>query len=112
VASYAAALSDGSAFFSAHVAGFDIGCAQGESEDENGRRHDRGDHSWSDRHFSSRSSEGYGGNCGCATSAYFGGSTSIVPPTSEVPIPPAAWLFASGLVGMVGVSRRSRMNVN
>jgi hypothetical protein len=33
-------------------------------------------------------------------------STSIAPRTPEVPIPAAAWLFASGLIGLVGVGRR------
>jgi hypothetical protein len=42
-------------------------------------------------------------------SAYFGGAGSgdrgLEPPA--VPIPPAAWLFASGIIGLVGVARRS-----
>ena len=33
-----------------------------------------------------------------------------VTPVSNVPLPAAAWLFTSGLVGLVGMSRRSRGN--
>lgn len=41
----------------------------------------------------------------------FDGSTlaygaAPVPPVSSVPVPAAAWLFGSGLIGLVGVSRR------
>ena len=32
----------------------------------------------------------------------------VVEPPSAVPVPAAAWLFASGLIGLVGVSRRTR----
>jgi hypothetical protein len=32
---------------------------------------------------------------------------SVVPP-SEIPVPAAAWLFGSGLIGLVGVARRRR----
>ena len=38
---------------------------------------------------------------GCVSSAYFGGGT-------PVPIPPAVWLFSSGLLGLIGVARRRR----
>ena len=38
----------------------------------------------------------------CITSAYFAGSM----PASQVPIPAAAWLFGSGLIGLVAVARR------
>lgn len=36
----------------------------------------------------------------CVSSAYFGGSVS------QVPVPAAVWLFASGLLGLIGVARR------
>ena len=29
---------------------------------------------------------------------------------SEVPVPPAAWLFGSGLIGLVGIARRKTLN--
>jgi hypothetical protein len=38
-------------------------------------------------------------------------STGSAPPP-EVPIPAAAWLFGSGLVGLVGVARRRRRKVS
>jgi hypothetical protein len=107
IASYAAVLSNGSAFFAAHVAGFDIACSNGGSDDEKFNKNIRRSHSSFIHH--STSHEGDGGNCERSTSAYFGGSTSrLVPLTSAVPVPAAAWLFASGLIGMVCVSRRSR----
>jgi hypothetical protein len=40
------------------------------------------------------------------TSAWFGGNADGLSPPSEVPVPAAAWLLGSGLLGMVGVSRR------
>jgi len=33
-------------------------------------------------------------------------ATGILTSASAVPLPPAAWLFASGLLGLVGVARR------
>lgn len=45
-------------------------------------------------------------------SAFFGGSFENMTPdasaVSAVPIPAAAWLFASGLLGLAGVTRRHR----
>ena len=41
------------------------------------------------------------------TSAYFGGGIS-----TPVPLPPAAWLFGSGLPGLIGVARRKRVNAH
>jgi len=38
----------------------------------------------------------------CPTSAYFSGSV----PVTHMPIPPAAWLFGTGLIGLVAVARR------
>ncbi len=70
-------LSDFGSLFSAHVAGFEW-C---KIDDEQRNR------------------------CGgkdCTTSAYFAGSMSV----SQVPIPAAAWLFGSGLLGLIGVARR------
>jgi len=114
VASYAEALSNGSAFFAAHVAGFNIGCGTGgsddtdDSDDEEDNRNRRRERSSSIHRSSSISFEGDDSDSECTTSAYFGGSTLLVPPTGEVPVPAAAWLFASGLIGIVGVSRRGR----
>ncbi len=39
---------------------------------------------------------------------YLRGSAGMVASTSPVPIPPAIWLFGSGLVGLVGLRRRCR----
>lgn len=91
VGTYAAALSNGSAFFVAHVGGFKPVCKSGTSV----RSVDPDDDDEDDS------------ECKCITSAYFGGSTAAVPPAGTVPLPTAAWLFASGLLGIVGVSRRS-----
>lgn len=44
---------------------------------------------------------GWCGDKHCVTSAYFGGDT-------PVPLPATAWLFGSGLLGLVGVARRRR----
>ncbi|MCP4128845.1 MAG: hypothetical protein GY753_17580 [Gammaproteobacteria bacterium] len=35
-------------------------------------------------------------------------SGSIMPVTSAVPIPPAVWLFGSGLLGLIGLYKRKR----
>lgn len=43
------------------------------------------------------------------TSAWFAGSDTHLPPSS-VPVPAAAWLLGSGLIGMVGIARR-KVNV-
>jgi hypothetical protein len=74
-------LSDFGSLFSAHVAGFEW-CAIDDK-----RR------SWC-------------GGKDCATSAYFAGSI----PVSQVPVPAAAWLFGSGLLGLIGVARRRRVS--
>lgn len=91
VDTYAAALSNGSAFFVAHVGGLKPVCKtrRGTAVDDDDENENEDE-----------------GECNCATSAYFGGSTVVAPPAS-VPVPAAAWLFASGLLGMVGVTRRS-----
>jgi len=44
---------------------------------------------------------------GAVTSGWFGGGTTVVPP-SDVPVPAAVWLFGSGLMGLVGIARRRR----
>jgi hypothetical protein len=46
-----------------------------------------------------------GANPGCTVDAYFDNITVDVA-TPAVPIPAAAWLFGSGLLGLVGVARR------
>ncbi len=40
------------------------------------------------------------------TSSWFAGSTNASLPPNAVPVPAAAWLLGSGLIGLVGVSRR------
>ncbi len=42
------------------------------------------------------------------TSAFFFGDT-LVPPTA-VPLPAAAWLFLTGLLGLIGIARRREVN--
>ncbi len=109
--SYMDALTNGSTSFAAHVSGFSIGCGNGESEDE----HENSNSRWSKTSYqyhssSSTSYEGNEGRCGAYTSAFFGGAT-LVHPTSVVPVPAAVWLFASGLIGMAGVSRKTKRNI-
>ena len=84
VNTYAKPFADGSALFLAHIGGFSIGCDESESGFEG--RED--------------------GNCkfGKITRANLA-SIQIAPP-SAIPVPATAWLFVSGLLGMVGVSRR------
>lgn len=84
VDSYAKPYAGGDTFFAARVGGFKIGCnGNGSGGEIEGSR-----------------------KCGRTTRAYFAGS-SLVPP-SAVPVPAAAWLFVSGLLSMVGVSRRHK----
>jgi hypothetical protein len=33
---------------------------------------------------------------------------TLTPQVSQVPIPAAAWLFGSGLLGLVGIARRKK----
>jgi hypothetical protein len=47
--------------------------------------------------------------CKEITSGWFGGGNGFGgPPASVIPVPAAVWLFGSGLLGLVGVARRSR----
>jgi len=46
------------------------------------------------------------GTCSALTSGWFAVKGAL--PPSEVPIPPAVWLFGSGLLGMIGIARRKR----
>ena len=43
---------------------------------------------------------------GAATSIAFNGKRLWAITTSPIPIPPALWLFGSGLIGLVGFARR------
>jgi len=47
---------------------------------------------------------------GCYGYNYFVEAYIEVAPVPEVPIPAALWLFGSGLLGLVGVSRRKKMH--
>lgn len=71
-------LDDFDSLFAAHVAGFEW-CATEEEACAECRGRDR------------------------VTSAYFGGGEP-----APIPVPPAAWLFGTGLLGLIGVARRSR----
>lgn len=51
-------------------------------------------------------STGYFVNGKEVTSAYFGSSSDPTVPPSHVPVPAAAWLLGSGLIGLVGLARR------
>lgn len=44
----------------------------------------------------------------CTTSAFFAGTMPSVPPPSQVPLPAAAWMFGSGLIGLAAVMRRKK----
>lgn len=46
----------------------------------------------------------WNGDADCGSGWIAGG----YPPQSVVPVPPAVWLFASGLLGLVGIARRKR----
>ena len=74
-------LGDFDSLFAAHVAGFEW--CKTDDEERNKKRRWCGDRD-------------------CVTSAYFAGNMSV----SEVPVPAAAWLFGSGLLGLIGVARR------
>jgi len=86
VDSYAQPYANGSFFFAARVAGFNIGC--------NGNKSGGGENSEEP-------------GCGHATRAYFSGSA--LSPPSAIPVPAAAWLFVSGLIGMISVSRPKKL---
>jgi hypothetical protein len=74
---------EGNAWFAAHVAGFETGAGEDGCSPINGV------------------------DCKELTSGWFGGGDENNPP-NEVPVPAAVWLFGSGLLGLVGVARRSR----
>jgi len=75
----------GSSLMAAHVAGFEW-C-----------RTDERSYSWCGDRF-------------CPTSAYFAGQMGSLPPPnpSAVPLPAAAWLFGTGLLGLAGIARRRK----
>jgi hypothetical protein len=52
----------------------------------------------------------YGAHAGYAYLDGFG-STVIPPGTGNVPVPAAVWLFGSGLVGLLGAKRKSKLTV-
>ncbi len=61
------------------------------------KTHDKSDSEWY--------GEWYTNNCHrCTKSGYFGGGSDLAP----VPVPGALWLFGSGLIGLLGLGRRSR----
>lgn len=51
-------------------------------------------------------------NTQCTSAKYAATGDSIVPPTSVVPVPASAWLFATGLIGLVGVARRKARHLS
>lgn len=77
------ALADFDDFFAAHVAGFEW--CKIDTEELDGKS---SKHQWC-------------GDKDCVSSAYFGGNT-------PVPLPAAAWLFGSGLTGLLGLASRRR----
>lgn len=48
-----------------------------------------------------------GGDTGCLSDVYFD-NVSVTVDVSAVPVPAAAWLFGSGLIGLVGMARRKK----
>ncbi|MDH3514055.1 MAG: hypothetical protein OEM83_04200 [Gammaproteobacteria bacterium] len=86
-------LEDFDTLMSAHVAGFDWGT--------------------SDQYQSNFKRWRWGNRCkGCITSAFFAGQMGSlpVPVPAAVPLPPAVWLFGSGLLAMAGIAKRRRLN--
>lgn len=47
-----------------------------------------------------------GADAGCVSDAYFDNVQMLIEAPAAVPVPAAAWLFGSGLLGLVGVARR------
>ncbi|WGS84746.1 MULTISPECIES: hypothetical protein [Methylomonas] len=43
---------------------------------------------------------------------HFSLNPSLTTPTSPVPVPAAAWLFSSAMLGLMGISRRQRLSPN
>jgi PEP-CTERM motif len=86
-----ASLDDFDSLFSAHVAGFEW-CEIVDAKRKHGE-------------------SGWCGGVNCATSAFFAGSLTELPPPdpSAVPVPAAMWLFGSGLLGLVGFAKRNRI---
>ena len=54
------------------------------------------------------SAEIYCDDSNCNTIGYFSGIESGFVSAPAVPIPAAAWLFSSGLIGLIGVARRQK----
>lgn len=50
----------------------------------------------------------FGSACLTPGGSNIGGSGDCSIPVNPVPVPAAAWLFGSGLIGLIGISRRNR----
>ena len=48
-----------------------------------------------------------GGDTGCLSDVYFD-NVSVTVDVSAVPVPAAAWLFGSGLIGLAGIARKRK----
>lgn len=62
--------------------------------------------SWFSAHIAGFSSTPCSSDSGTCTSAWFSGGGDATTPPQAVPVPAAAWLFGTGLLGLAGVARR------
>ncbi len=88
--------------FSIHVDGDNINSYANGSEDRAGNWVGAGKPYFA-AHVAGFTSNVYDSS-GMITSGWFAGNTTV--PPSHVPVPAAAWLLGSGLIGLVGVARR------
>lgn len=51
---------------------------------------------------------GCGGAATCVSEAYFDNVEMLIEPPAAVPVPAAAWLFGSALLGLGGIARKKR----